>query len=414
MSRPLSLLGCLMLALAFPWLGRAQNTNSDGNVEKAITEGVRRQELTKRMQIKLADAQAAQKRGEIEGAAKGYDEAFQLGQKVGAGIDQEMKQAVTGVVETRTQLVKQAQRRMDFAEADLLITRMLSVDPKNSQVLDLKKENDEAWRVARPMLPNPEIREMASEIYTNKMRAASLVQDGRFLYESGRMEEATKKLKQALKLDPENRGAGYYLELISGRKYAQLAREREIMGKGMLNDVENQWAESVFRERILESAILPDWPNSYARTNLVNTSSARQATYEKMRRIKLEVLSYSAVPLADVVKDLVDQAQKRDVDAKGVNILLGSFADSAGGGAAAPQVDPATGLPMPGGAGAADLTTVNVSILPMLRNVTLEQALDIIVKTADKPIKYSVEAWGIIFSARVNEPTPLYVRTFKI
>ena len=373
--------------------GRAQNANSDGNVEKAITEGVRRQELTKRMQLKLADAQAAQKRGEIEGAAKGYDEAIQLGKKVGAGIGQEMKQAVNGVVDTGTHPVRQAQRRMDFAEADLLIKRMLSVDPKNPQALNLKKENDEAWRVARPMLPNPEKREMASDIYKNKMNAASLVQDGRFLYENGRMVEATKKLQQATKLDPENRGAVYYQELISGRKYAQLGREREIMGKAMLNDVENQWAES---------PTLPDGPNSYARTNLVNTSSQRQAIYDKIRNVKIEVPSYSSVPLADVVKDVVDQAQKRDADAKGVNLLLGSNADSSGRAAAAPAVDAATGLPTPGGAGSADLSKVNVSIPSTLHNVTVEEALDIITKTADQPVKYSVEDWGVILSPSVN------------
>ena len=39
-----------------------------------------------------------------------------------------------------------------------------------------------------------------------------------------------------------------------------------------------------------------------------------------------------------------------------------------------------------------------ITIDPPLRNVTLGQTLEIIVKLSNIPIKYSVEEWGIIFS----------------
>ena len=35
-------------------------------------------------------------------------------------------------------------------------------------------------------------------------------------------------------------------------------------------------------------------------------------------------------------------------------------------------------------------------------------------KVADRPIKYSIEDYAIVFSLKAREATPLYVRTFKV
>ncbi|HTR43995.1 MAG TPA: M56 family metallopeptidase [Pseudomonadales bacterium] len=51
-----------------------------------------------------------------------------------------------------------------------------------------------------------------------KQQAAALANDGQMLYEMGRLEEAQAKLKAALALDPENKTAQYYLNLISQAK----------------------------------------------------------------------------------------------------------------------------------------------------------------------------------------------------
>ncbi len=47
-----------------------------------------------------------------------------------------------------------------------------------------------------------------------KVEAATLVQDGRLLYELGKLDEAESKLKSALALDTDNKGAHYYLNLV--------------------------------------------------------------------------------------------------------------------------------------------------------------------------------------------------------
>ena len=57
---------------------------------------------------------------------------------------------------------------------------------------------------------------------------------------------------------------------------------------------------------------------------------------------------------------------------------------------------------------------VNITIDPPLRNITLGQLLEIIVKISNIPIKYSVEDWGIIFSHAPAEGPRLETRTYRV
>ena len=62
-----------------------------------------------------------------------------------------------------------------------------------------------------------------------------------------------------------------------------------------------------------------------------------------------------------------------------------------------------------------DLASIRITIKPPLTDIRLADVLDAIVKVAGQPIKYSIEDYAIVFSARTGqESTPLYVRTFKV
>ncbi|MDB6039727.1 MAG: von Willebrand factor, partial [Verrucomicrobiales bacterium] len=79
---------------------------------------------------------------------------------------------------------------------------------------------------------------------------APLVQDARLLMETGKLDEAEAKLKQAAKKDPENQGAFYYLKLLTERRYQQEARKREIVpGEAMLT-VERSWNTPLTRDSL--------------------------------------------------------------------------------------------------------------------------------------------------------------------
>src|SRR5437867_709188 len=84
------------------------------------------------------------------------------------------------------------------------------------------------------------------------------------LAEQSKVSEAEVKLIQATKIDPNNRAAFYYLELIKEQRYRNESAVQQQLSKGMLLDISKAWNQPITRDA------LPS-PNPMARTNLVNT-----------------------------------------------------------------------------------------------------------------------------------------------
>ena len=98
------------------------------------------------------------------------------------------------------------------------------------------------------------------------------------------------------------------------------------------------------------------------------------------------------LPLGEVVKLLSEQALKRDPEGKGINFIINSHIDAAGG-TATSAIDPGTGLPPASGdSSEPDMAQqVAIQVDPPLYSLRLADVLDVIVKVADHPIKFSVE-----------------------
>jgi len=224
--------------------------------------------------------------------------------------------------------------------------------------------------------------EKTREAETNDVRTLLLL--GKKLYDTGNTNEAEAKWRRALELDPRNID---YLTQIGHTNFPAI--------KDLVRPNE---------------APIPRQPS---RTNLVCTSNARQKIYQRLNSIRLESVKFDGVPLTQAIEQVAKAAKKRDPDQKGVNIIVSSTADTQ---AAAPAIDPAAGLPVAGAvAGAeADISATTVTINPELRDVTLGQALDTIVKMANRPIRYSVEDYGILFTSGGPENPVLHTRWFKI
>src|SRR5438132_476747 len=97
---------------------------------------------------------------------------------------------------------------------------------------------DEAVRRQAAVIMLRKILALVPEVQKQKINTATLVQDGKVLYEMGRMEDAEVKLKQAAAQDPDNIMAFYYLTLIEEARYSQGARLREISVKNKSVEVE--------------------------------------------------------------------------------------------------------------------------------------------------------------------------------
>ena len=179
--------------------------------------------------------------------------------------------------------------------------------------------------------------------------------------------------------------------------------------------VENAWVKPINR------GLLPT-PNPYALTNSVHTGDGREVIYSKLNRIRLDKVSWpEGLPLSEVLRNLSDQTKLRDPDKKGINFIFNpnaaaaSTAPATAGGAT--TINPATGLPEAAPAGAAggesvDASAINIKLA--LTDVRLADVLDAIVLVADHPIKYSVQDYAIVFSAKGPETPQLETRTFKV
>lgn len=392
----------LLLIVALP----AQIAAQQPPAEAATDEAVRRQEATLVLQHVLKEASAAEQAGELNRAARLYEDANVLVQKVATGIPKETSETVSGLVRVRMQLALKAQSKGNFEESNLDLSRVLAVDPRNGEALALKKENDKALFALRGKMPSKDVVAQVPEIAKQKIDAGTLAQDGKLLYEAGKIDESKDKLIAAIKLDPDNRMAYYYLSLIEELRYSRSAKLREITARDRALQVERAWSPAIQRD------LLPV-PNPFATTNLVNTGPGRRSIQNKLNRIILNEVLFDGLPLPQVIQYLSDESTKRDPDREGVNFLVNPnivvAAPPPGG------IDPNTGAPVPAPASEPmDMNSVIIRISPALRNVSLANVLEAVTRIADKPIRFSVEEYAVVFSQRPPDSVQLVTRRFKV
>ena len=172
---------------------------------------------------------------------------------------------------------------------------------------------------------------------TNEIRIATLVQDGKLLYEAGKVDEAEDKLNQAYQEDPSNVAAYQYLQAIRQKRMADAARQGELENANGLINVEKAWTKDT------RNGELSPRPNIFARTNLVHTSAGRQAIMSKLDRIHIDSIKYDNLPLGEVINNLVEVAKARDPDRVGINFFVDRQAPPAAA-AGVGAIDPGDGI----------------------------------------------------------------------
>ena len=150
----------------------------------------------------------------------------------------------------------------------------------------------------------------------------------------------------------------------------------------------------------------------------VPESAEHGAVRSKLESIILDKVQFDGLPLNQVIQILVDQSAARDAGKQGMNFIVNRETPPP----KASAIDPMTGLPAATSVEAPDLTQVIIRIDPPLKHIRLVDALDAITKSAERPIKYSIEDYGVLFSfdwARVgNFSQPVspqfHVATYRV
>ncbi|HVV01532.1 MAG TPA: hypothetical protein VHH88_09235, partial [Verrucomicrobiae bacterium] len=243
--------------------------------QTAIEEGIRRQAARISLRQTLENARAAEARHDLPTAARLYSDAWNLVLQIGPnGIPEEIAATKAGTARTRMELAQIAQKRGDLRGADTNVREVLRTDPTNAEAIAFKKNNDKLLAQQFPKMPTPEVAARVPVITAERATNSTHIQDGKLLYEMGKYDEAEATLLQALREDPQNQAARYYLNLITDARYRIAAADKDNATRNMLKDVEKEWLTTETRSS------LPS-PNLYARTNLVFTSSGRQRISSK-------------------------------------------------------------------------------------------------------------------------------------
>jgi type II secretory pathway component GspD/PulD (secretin)/tetratricopeptide (TPR) repeat protein len=384
----------------------AQPAPVENPVEIANDEAVRRQEATIQLHLKLEQARDAIKRNQMKEAAKYYQEAVAQipNSQVGSPtVDAEKREAVAGLDAVREKLARLALAVGDTIEANSEVDAALKVDPNNENLRRLKLEIKQLEAQQLGRVPGPDMLARAPALEKEKIDIATRVQNAKFLYEMGKFNEAEAILVQVVKDDPSNRSAPYYLDLIKEGRYMDRARRREEGVKGAIGDVEGSWISSRKREGL-------PVPNPMWDTNLVYTTKGRQQIRSKLDSIMLNEVTYD-LPLKDVLAKLRNESQKRDPDGVGINFMINGNVES-------PVLVDTSGAAAPPGVGAQtqDIgAEVTIRITPPLTNLRMADVLEAITMVADKPIRYTIQDFAVVFSPKPPDQfQQLQTKTFRV
>jgi hypothetical protein len=126
----------------------------------------------------------------------------------------------------------------------------------------------------------------------------------------------------------------------------------------------------------------------------LHPGARRQDIKAKLDKLEIGSLRFEGMPLTEVLKFLESEVKRLDAAGMELRFILNDTSTNQ--------------------ANSEGLETVTVDMERTLTSVRLIDALEAIVRAADKPIKYSVEDYGVVFSSRKNEVPALFTRIIRV
>jgi|LSQX01.1.fsa_nt_gb type II secretory pathway component GspD/PulD (secretin)/tetratricopeptide (TPR) repeat protein len=414
----------------------------------AEEEAVRRQEAVKQINTYLDRADKARATGDWTEAARLYSDAYKTLSQVGqTGATEEYRRIAAGITEVSVYEAEQALRQGDYNLAVEKLDYALRVDPTSLKAQRAREAAVEKRALMKNRVTSKEVREHGEDVLVEAAELNQMVHDAKMLYEMGSYQKAQEILQAVLKVDPDHRAAQNYQKLLEEKYASNIMRQRSLVADSSIVDVARAWVLTTNAQNL-------PIPNVMANTNLVHTGMGRQRILNKLDRITVAELRFPGISLGAVAQELQELSIKNDPDGAGVNFLISNGIDQKRAGLDSlytdyTDIDPMTGMPRigtgmmlgsmggggmggggMGGMGGGGMSAnqfmrmvqdaqnigekYNVYLEPGLRNVRLMDILDAVVKCCDRPLKYSVEDYAVIFSARELANDQFFQRTFRV
>ena len=184
----------------------------------------------------------------------------------------------------------------------------LVCDPGNQAAQQFKAANDKMRADLVGRSPSPDAIAKLPQAAADRVSANTKVQNGKILYQAGKLDDAEKELNEAIKLDPGSQAAYYYLNLIREERHRNFSLRRENQSRNTVLAITPEWTDPGSREKL-------PVPNSYnpphPTIRPVHTGPLREKLYAKLRQIRIEEWKLDGIPLGDAIKRLSDEAQKQ-------------------------------------------------------------------------------------------------------
>src|SRR5262245_14648683 len=167
------------LGLAFFLATAAMAWSQTSPEQTAINVAIRRQAATIELGNKLTEADEAVARRDLPAAATLFEAAQTLVNEIGDTdkIASERERTRQGLLYTHLELARLAQRRGDLLETKSQLAGALRADPENPTALQMQAANEKTLAEQAGRFPSQQAVEMVAAEHTNKVQAATLIQD---------------------------------------------------------------------------------------------------------------------------------------------------------------------------------------------------------------------------------------------
>lgn len=217
-------------------------------------------------------------------------------------------------------------------------------------------------------------------------------------------EVVTDLVRSAKRHDPERKGVNVLLKPGISQVLVKLKLPLFELSLKQSLDVIVRTSEAPIRYVVDNQAIVFEADDD-TRATAKTSGQKAAAIRKKLEHIKIPVVHYPRLVLDDVIKDIRHQIREH-----GINFVLAPTRRQPGANpppVAAPILD-AFGNPVvtPGGAirlrsrRGPELGMVITDIDPAVQNATVKETLDAVARTASRPIRYTVEDYGVVFEMR--------------
>ncbi|MFT4589153.1 MAG: beta-lactamase regulating signal transducer with metallopeptidase domain, partial [Limisphaerales bacterium] len=162
-----------------------------------------RPEAARRVESDLTPGQTLEEARQLEQDAVLFEEGIRLADRGEvANAEAQKRAAIEGLTRARHALAKGFFEQQEFPEAIAQMDRLLRFVPKSATAKQYKTHISQTADKHVGRMASEEMLAKVPAYLANKKEVAGLIQDGKFLYEMRKFDEAKKRLRKAIELDP--------------------------------------------------------------------------------------------------------------------------------------------------------------------------------------------------------------------